>query len=775
MKKKFLLVTILLASFIGMLNLNAVCTPSPGFPCDWGSGGNTDSPKVPGSGSGSTAEPGNLIITNAVFIKLTLINKRDLTTPSVYYLKLLGNSSGPMKMFYNLNENGSARVCGFIASSYNPWCCSIDGSNCSLVKGVSSEVYPFVVVGGQSSYEPVSSQLKDWMQQNDWKNLYDILAKLDVCSVSDFVDGGKGVKSGDCTSGATLKAAFDKIDKNANPGLKHYLVIAEPVYMFQHQPGGIAIYSTIKGIAEHFSSAQESRSFHYDIASMSRHFYLTAQDEEGGHLGVIKRASDHFVGKWQDTATPSEWSILASPTEGSTYNAWSLDSIFDIKLTCQKDPDTGQWYGKDGTEVTFEEAAKQCFNCNKPYDSDEDGNPDMWFDNNGKQLADENEYKKVCLPCKQPSGDDDKYHGPNGEELEGGYDEWSQLCTCVDDERGKYLQYPDKPVTTPEDEERYNEICEEPPKCPPEKIEYHGEDEDSEFPQDCEKDGSEGVIEDPPICNIIDRKSSEYDYKKEYGNTYCQVYCRETLKFTFMDKEEATAGRFFQHDVDSNYIKDKNYLSTVVLSSRQCTSDINYEKWKSDYIAANKAVLDAWNEYKFTEARANNQTTHTHASVTCEAKSCTDCCNCKTETSCTDPSDPDTCSSHEVCSAGSYSGETLSAWNWYEWKEADYQKTLDDGTEVKANADGSSGSDTYSCGTACSPSSSKGEGTPASIESQPYYDAVAARDELIKQIQDCNYVEGSDTYKEIMKSDSNDEENKDKNGTSGDDPNVPLE
>ena len=63
------------------------------------------------------------------------------------------------------------------------------------------------------------------------------------------------------------------------------------------------------------------------------------------------------------------------------------------------------------------------------------------------------------------------------------------------------------------------------------------------MPKDCEDDGTNGTISDPTMCTIMNSiPSVKNSYIKKYdeGNEYCTIYCRESLKFTFMDKENAT-------------------------------------------------------------------------------------------------------------------------------------------------------------------------------------------------------------------------------------------
>lgn len=134
-----------------------------------------------------------------------------------------------------------------------------------------------------------------------------------------------------------------------------------------------------------------------------------------------------------------------------------------------------------------------------------------------------------------------------------------------------------------------------PDNCPIRKID--------ELPYYSCKDGdTEGELADPPMCSIL-KNNIRGAYKiDEYSNEWCDVYCRETYSFKFMDKETAQSGRYFRHNVESKYVSISN-LSTVVTATQQCTSLINYDDWKKAYMSANAKVRTSWNELKKWEAR----------------------------------------------------------------------------------------------------------------------------------------------------------------------------
>lgn len=319
-------------------------------------------------------------------------------------------------------------------------------------------------------------------------------------------------------------------------------------------------------------------------------------------------------------------------------------------------------------------------------------------------------------------------------------------------ENGKYYGKDGREV----DEETYAKECAT--TCPNTKIEYN-------MPKDCEDDGTNGTISDPTMCTIMNSISSvKNSYKKNYGNEYCTVYCRESLKFTFMDKETAIAGRYFNHNVES-YKTNKQYLSTVILSTRQCSSIIDYDKWEKAYKEANEKVLSTWNDYKKYEAQNNHLTGPITESKTCSACSSDSCCTTKHAY---DPKvvfDPAKRQNKTItvdcthCISGNGCAERTKSCTYYTWYNASYNKTnADDGSTVTINVSGDSKSDcsiTCSCScSGCNDSTSNGgnDNIPSNYSSHKssYERALGNRQELINQINSCNFVEGSDAYNKVM-------------------------
>lgn len=307
-------------------------------------------------------------------------------------------------------------------------------------------------------------------------------------------------------------------------------------------------------------------------------------------------------------------------------------------------------------------------------------------------------------------------------------------------ENGKYYGKDGREV----DEETYAKECAT--TCPNTKIEYN-------MPKDCEDDGTNGTISDPTMCTIMNSISSvKNSYKKDYGNDYCTVYCRESLKFTFMDKETAIAGRYFNHNVES-YKTNKQYLSTVILSTRQCSSIIDYDKWKKAYDSANQNVLNTWNQLKKIEAQVNN-TTSNESSKDCAGGSISGCrhshdddFDCKY-----DDNGNWGCDHSKYTIPGTYCNSTTIKCTSYDWSGARYRHTYFNGSTGIINV---GGSDTcsLSCDITCSGCNNSVTAASAPSyggESGAYNNAVSTRNSLVNKINSCNFVEGSDAYNKVM-------------------------
>lgn len=291
--------------------------------------------------------------------------------------------------------------------------------------------------------------------------------------------------------------------------------------------------------------------------------------------------------------------------------------------------------------------------------------------------------------------------------------------------------------------ERFSEECEEPTDntyCPKPELEEN-------MPDDCE-DSTTGRIEDATMCNILnseDKYKEEYR-KTEYENEFCKVYCRETLIFSFMDKETAYAGQAFQHSVGS-YYSGKAYLSTVILSRKQCSSEVNYDNWLAEYKSANDIVLFTWNTLKDMEATYNHITEYDETSHNGPCGSSSGCCDHSCPVSCATEKNPD-CMTTECCDDGCSNScdTTYTKWTWSGFY---YTATNPNGTTTRPLEATNRESGSYYCSASCcSGYCNSGPIAPTDqVVRSPYAsalnnykNALEYRDKLLYQIQDCNFM-----------------------------------
>ncbi len=115
-----------------------------------------------------------------------------------------------------------------------------------------------------------------------------------------------------------------------------------------------------------------------------------------------------------------------------------------------------------------------------------------------------------------------------------------------------------------------------------------------------------GYVKDPTIGQIVNNsctKSKDYFRVKEYelaGST-CKVYCRNEIKFYMANKEKVYAGMQFRYELEekiTNNLNTGKHLTAIVYQERECVSEIDYDGWLKRYEDAEKAVAEAWNEWK---------------------------------------------------------------------------------------------------------------------------------------------------------------------------------
>ena len=303
------------------------------------------------------------------------------------------------------------------------------------------------------------------------------------------------------------------------------------------------------------------------------------------------------------------------------------------------------------------------------------------------------------------------------------------------------------------------------------------------MPDDCGEDGTntEGVIEDPQMCTILQSASTKAKYKTALGNDYCDIYCRNSYKFRFMSKTEVLSGRFFQYDVYSKYVDhtdpNKQYLSTVVTVTKECTSDIDYNSWKKDFLAAYDDVRSKWNEYQaiaiqVSKAQRQSKTATCNAvartavcSTYCPKYECEEyeCKSFNTDGSCKEYyTDDNHCSKrytdNEHCidlkvTAGDGCNSKNETCTYYTWNDAIYKSTDSNGSTRLVNVSGSSDCvvtcDTNDCD-GCRNSVVNG-GSPVMGNQKKEYDAAVNKvNTLLTKIKNCNMTADSNAYANLV-------------------------
>lgn len=331
-----------------------------------------------------------------------------------------------------------------------------------------------------------------------------------------------------------------------------------------------------------------------------------------------------------------------------------------------------------------------------------------------------------------------KTTGTNGNSTTQEFDLCAPDNSCSIVPGGKYICKDGSECT----KERFSEECEEPTDnsyCPKPELEEN-------MPDDCE-DSTTGRIEDATMCNILnseDKYKEEYR-KTEYENEFCKVYCRETLIFSFMDKETAYAGQAFQHSVGS-YYSGKAYLSTVILSRKQCASEIDYDNWLAEYKSANDKVLTTWNTLKDMEATYNHITEYDETSHNGPCGSSSGCCDHSCTESCATEKNPDC--TRSVCCDDGCSNSCDTTYTKWTWSGFYYASTNANASTSRLEATNRESGSYYCSASCCSGYCNSGPIAPTDqVVRSPYSTALTAyknaldlRDKLLYQIQDCNFM-----------------------------------
>lgn len=146
------------------------------------------------------------------------------------------------------------------------------------------------------------------------------------------------------------------------------------------------------------------------------------------------------------------------------------------------------------------------------------------------------------------------------------------------------------------------------------------------------------------VLGKTDSTSASYEATNEIsGNSYCKVYCKEKYNFVLPTAKMTTSGGYFK-------------LNTTVTGTRDCyvaSADnsqlpIDETKFNNDLVAAQHALIDAWNEYNHWKVAASisSKVEETHSVHEAHTYSC----NCSTscdESGCSTSCDTCDCSGVE--------------------------------------------------------------------------------------------------------------------------------
>ncbi len=317
-------------------------------------------------------------------------------------------------------------------------------------------------------------------------------------------------------------------------------------------------------------------------------------------------------------------------------------SQYDVVCGCHKDdtdPDNVKYYCPDDSynsdddtlpdECNPMQYAQKCLNedpkaCTPSktggyYCPDKDGNP---------YECPEDEYNRVCgchiddsdpdnvqHYCPDDPDDDDTLpeECDEPEYFEKCLPQKDRICKAVTDESGNETFYgADGKIITASNplaifisdccgtlpQEEFEKYCPEPPKtCTPEV-------ETTNVSATCSNKDDDGTIEDAPMCSILaSNDKNDYKLNNAASNEYCDVYCRESYNFNFMEHAETYAGQGFKHELTSSHGLGNHY-SALINVTVECTSEIKYDEWENAIIKANIDVVNAWNDWKRWEALA---------------------------------------------------------------------------------------------------------------------------------------------------------------------------
>lgn len=305
----------------------------------------------------------------------------------------------------------------------------------------------------------------------------------------------------------------------------------------------------------------------------------------------------------------------------------------------------------------------------------------------------------------------------------------------------------------------YNDTLKLTPNCDsfecatPTDIQYN-------VPSKCSQ-GTNGTVKDPELNCIINLPElrDNYDYTTLYvkstnstvgnsstrsssfysniGNGFCQMQCRETITYKFFRRVSSESTRFYTYG---------STLETII-GDRECSVQIDYQKWKKAYEQANENVRTTWNSYKYwenvhvyTPPRPNTESCSYPGGHSCSCGCC--CCGRDQYGKCTGYSCCCYCSSASPCSY------TITRLYWDPKTYAETTKSGAISIQTSSAVHGSLSCSGSVCGgwSRCTGSDGNPNAWAGAYSSakSAYVNAVKSREALVADIQNCNLYSSYD-------------------------------
>lgn len=103
------------------------------------------------------------------------------------------------------------------------------------------------------------------------------------------------------------------------------------------------------------------------------------------------------------------------------------------------------------------------------------------------------------------------------------------------------------------------------------------------------------------VLGKTDSTSASYEATNEIsGNSYCKVYCKEKYNFVLPTAKMTTSGGYFKLNTTVTGTRD-----CYVASASNSQLPIDETKFNNDLVAAQHALIDAWNEYHYYDIAAS--------------------------------------------------------------------------------------------------------------------------------------------------------------------------